>query len=198
MFPIQGFSVLQLKTGIMKTNEKCILKRFPLIFFFLIAVSNLYAQSYTVTVKNETYPDSKHLQFDIYVKANEKPIFYGLGQFKVLLSPALINGGTLTASIVPFLSDLTNPAQIPGTVRLQPGSVNIFMIIPQAISAIPKKQSDCSLISEQGEGTRVCRVLIANSNEYKKVPSGITFLYTSPNATNVFTMSSENLLVPGK
>jgi hypothetical protein len=159
---------------------------------FSFAFSGLRAQSCEYFIKNDTILDAKHIQFDIYVKAKGETFYYGLAQYKIEYNAALANGGTLTVNINQGVSDLSNNVQIPKSVLQPNGKGSNFRINP---SSIPKKQTSCSMISNKGLGTRICRVVIENTTNFAKVPANLHFVVDGPGATAVFYMSEKDLLV---
>ena len=87
------------------------------ILFFLTCLPG-FSQSCEITLRNDLLIDANNLIVDIYVRSTSGTFYYSSGQYKVTYNKAsILNGGTITGSIVPGYSELTNTAQIPTTVN---------------------------------------------------------------------------------
>src|SRR5665647_174360 len=111
----------KIKSGYMSIISTYFKRRIGLIAGMLITVATTcgYAQlTCEVTLRNDSLIDANHLIVDIYVRSTSGTFYYSSGQYKITYNKAsIINGGTITGSIVPGFSDLTNSAQIPITVN---------------------------------------------------------------------------------
>lgn len=167
-------------------------------FFFGIGLMSANAQDYEVSVKNDTLLDSHHLQFDIYVKSKSSSFHYGIGQYKIQIYDKTLKFNQITPSITPFVSDLVNQVQIPKKITMKQGKEVIVLVHPPTTASIPKKQSECSVITNKGEGVRICRVILTSEVDFNLDGKRIGLLFDEPYPTKVFPMTDKNLLYTGK
>ena len=131
-------------------------------FLFFLTTIGAYSQTCDVTLRNDSLIDANNLIVDIYIKATSVPFYYSSGQFKVTFNKAsLLNGGSISGSIVPGYSDLTNSSQIPTNVITTGSTYWRITAEPN-----PNTQAACSQISNSGNGTRICRVKLTNTSAF--------------------------------
>lgn len=163
-----------------------------LLLFLVLASSELYSQSCEVTLRNDSLEDAYNLVVDIYVKSTSGTFYYSSGQYKINFNKtAILNGGTITGSIVPGFSDLTNASQIPTTVN---ATASTYWRIPA--EANPTSQASCSQISSAGTGTRICRVRLTNTAQFGQSAMNNILVSTIPTATSVWYAASDGSAFP--
>ncbi len=163
------------------------LPSFPLamLVFAMLVPLKSKAQSCEVALRNDTLASNNHIFVDVYVKATSGPFHYSAGQYKVIFNPA-IKDTSLHVYLVPGYSDLTNPIQYPTVVWQPTPASSRFEIIG---GEFPMEQSFCSIISETGIGTRICRVDITRSTPFPAVQANLQVTTTPPTGTAVFYMT---------
>ena len=150
------------------------------VLLFLASL-NASSQTCEVTLRNDSLIDARNLIVDIYVKGTSGNFYYSWGQYKVTFNNSgITNGGTITGSIVPGYSDLTNSAQTPTTVYV----LSTYWRIPA--EAIPSSQAACSQISSSGLGTRICRVQLTNTVDFATASANMQIVTTPPNASAIY------------
>jgi hypothetical protein len=165
-----------------------------LIFYLVLsnfptnaANPNNLAEGYTATymITNEVIVSDRILEFDLYLKASDagKPFEISIIQAGILVNTDIINGGDITASLVPGLSELVSVQQ-PTTVLFvkKPGK----SIIKMAGKIGPGKGNG-TVIKTTGHGTRICRIRLTNTTPFAKAHADLTFCFTTdPYPTKVF------------
>jgi hypothetical protein len=174
-----------------KFNKGMAVPAMAVTLLFSLAFNAMMAQTSQFIIKKDTMTDKRHLQFDVYLKAVGPTFYYGMAQFKIHFNEALANGGTVTPSIVPQVTGLSNTVQMPKSVVSVEGGASAVRINP---SSVPRKQESCSTVSNTGDGTLVCRVVLENTVDFKNVPHNFEFVMNGGGATAVFYMNEENLL----
>jgi len=155
------------------------------IILFFLFTSVLRAQvpaSYLCSLRNDSLTSSTTYEFDIFM-LNTDPanVFeYDLFQAGILLNPAIVNGGTITASIVSGSSQLVT-AQQPGSITFT-ASQNCIKLGPGGITP----HGSATIISTTSPGTRIARIRLTNT---------LPFGQSSPNFTFNFTASPYNTVV---
>jgi len=157
-------------------------KRFGVFLGILLLFTSLpgYSQTSEVTLRNDSLIDANNLIVDIYVRATSGSFYYSWGQYKVSFNSAISNGGTISVSIVPGFSDLTNSIQLPASFIV--GSTSWRA----TAGTIPGGQAACSQISASGIGTRICRVRLTNTATFATNAADMLVVTTPPNATAVY------------
>ncbi|MHC1774646.1 MAG: hypothetical protein AB9834_04455 [Lentimicrobium sp.] len=141
----------------------------------LASVTSLSAQdpTYTASLENDMMTAPDIYEFDIYLaRTGTTPLELANFQAAILVDPDFVNGGAVTASIVPGSSEL-NAVQQPQSITFS-GAQSCIKIAPMAPprTLLPGTQTSVTngtIISS--EGTKVCRVRLNNS-----VPFGTTQL----------------------
>lgn len=138
------------------------------------------------TIANDLQTSDKKLEFDLYLLDIDPSVYFELSgvQSAILVNSAIINGGVLTASVVPGTSELVD-LQVPNAITYESGSPNGCIKIA---SRIPPGCGNGSIIGTTGLGTRVCRVRLTNTVPFTAgSTANLTFNFTiSPYPTKVF------------
>ena len=168
-------------------------KRFGIFLGILLLFTSLpgYSQTSEVTLRNDSLIDANNLIVDIYVRATSGNFYYSWGQYKVSFNSAISNGGTISVSIVPGFSDLTNSIQLPASFIVGTTSWRA------TAGTIPGSQAACSQISASGIGTRICRVRLTNTATFATNAADMQVVTTSPNATAVYYTDAGGFSVEG-
>src|SRR5205814_5369425 len=89
----------------------------------LYTVTQPPAPYFTCYITNEVQVSPTVYQFDVYLlRTGSTPFQYAAGQWGITVNSAVVNGGSLTPSIVSGTTQLSNPSQAPVTVSLPPSS----------------------------------------------------------------------------
>ena len=138
------------------------------------------------TIANDVQTSDRKLEFDLYLLNVQPADSFELAiiQAGILISSEIINGGTLTASIIPGSSELVS-AQQPTSITWVTGTPNGCI----KIAAKPGPQcGNGTIIDTTGLGTRICRVRVTNSVPFTASSrANLAFNFTiSPYPTKVF------------
>jgi hypothetical protein len=141
---------------------------------FMLLFSAVFAQlpEYTVELRNAVQTAPNELEFDIYISnTGIVPFEYSLGQYGILPNPAIKNGGSMTALLVPGTSDLPFSNQ-PGSIQYHnpTNCIRISAKPPAEFCFIPPHP-----------GLRVTRVRLTNSVPFlENSTPDLMFSFTSP------------------
>ncbi|HEY5470591.1 MAG TPA: gliding motility-associated C-terminal domain-containing protein [Bacteroidales bacterium] len=161
-------------------------KQIIALLLFLISIAS-YSQTCEVTLRNDSLIDANNLIVDIYVKSTSGIFYYSGGQFKILYNKASIaNGGTISGTIVPGFSDLTNATQYPTTVITT--ATTSFRVV---LEAFPTSQTACSQLSTTGFGTRIGRVKLTNTVAFGEFTADMQMTIIAPNATAIWYAAAD-------
>lgn len=145
------------------------------LFFLSLAVSGQYP-TYENRLINDTMPDPYTYEFDIYLlRTGSIPLELVSYTAGIYFDPVVVNGGTITASIVPGSSQLF-PAQQPTIVTIGNGSNGTFCLagLPYYIIRLagvsPPGAGNGTYIVTDFPGTRVCRIKLTNSLAFAPAP----------------------------
>lgn len=138
---------------------------------------------FTFTIANDVQTSDRTYEFDLYLLDTDAAQTFELStvQAGILVNPAIYNGGTITVSIVPASSQLV--------AAQQPTSV-IWTLAQNAIKLTPNSPPPVgqgTILSQTGQGTRVCRLRITNSVAFAtNTHANLAFNFTtSPYPTRV-------------
>ena len=147
------------------------------------------APEFNYTIVNDVQTSDKTLEFDLYLLDTQPsiPLELSIIQAGILVNNGITGGGTITVSILSGSSELL-AAQQPTVITWATGSPNA------CIKIAPKTGPGCgngTVISTTGQGTRICRVRIANSIPFASgSQANMAFNFpVSPYATRVFQYS---------
>jgi len=178
-----------------------------MVITFLLALFVVNAQkspndvfSFNYTIENDVAVGNNQLEFDLYIVDTDitEPFELATIQAGISVNPAIYNGGTITASILPGTSQL-NPSQVPTSVTFTQ-SQNTIKLAAKA----PPGIGNGTIISTTAPGTRICRLRLTNTVAFPACShADLTFIFTtSPYPTKVSiytgglntpcTMSSSN------
>lgn len=145
--------------------------KFSIVILFglcLLPVSGR-AQQYVLRMMNDGMPNPSTYEWDIYVQRTDGTVTgYATGQYVFQYNAAIVNGGTLSLSIVPGSSELANPVQIP-----QKGTVTSTELRVQAPP--PPGYTNGSWLAMSNPGTRICRVRLTNTVPFSSVSPNLTW-----------------------
>ena len=149
----------------------------------LFAVLSLSAQAqnptYLCELRNDAQTSDRTFEFDIYIqRTGTTPFELNFFQFGINVNSLMLNGGTISASMVSGTSNLTNTAQIPTPIKFSFNGTKNCIIMTATSGPGP---GSGSIISNLSPGTRFCRVLLTNT-----VPFGIC----QPNLTWSFLLAN--------
>ena len=141
---------------------------------------------YQYTIKNDVQTSDRTYEFDLRLKDPDATLPFELSiiQAGVLVNSAIINGGTITVTLVPNSSQL-----VPG---MRPTAAPIWVTgTPNGCLKItPKSGLGCgngTIITVGDTGTRHCRVIITNTQPFAQAQANLAFNFTiSPYPTKVF------------
>jgi gliding motility-associated-like protein len=160
-------------------------------FLFFLTTLGAYSQTCEVTLRNDSLIDANNLIVDIYLKATSVPFYYSSGQFKVKYNKtSILNGGSISGSIVPGYSELTNSSQIPTTIYT---TASTYWRI--TAEANPTTQAACSQISNLGNGTRICRVQLTNTASFGAYTANDSLVTTNPYSTAIWYAAGDGSAV---
>jgi len=203
----------------MKTIHKSIVLLL-LLFNWIQGINNVSAQgapedAIVYTIANDFQANSKQLEFDLLLwdSVTSEPYELGTVQAGIYLDPGIINGGTLTPSIVSGSSSLVSSQQ--PTAIMYSASQSTIKLASRA----PVACGSGTIISQDPcNRTRLCRISLTNTADFTPnshanltfsfttapYPTKISFrsqscqLYASPvSDSNVYSMASNITLNPG-
>jgi hypothetical protein len=167
---------------------KAIKKIFPVIMmiigFPLLSLAQIPA-SYDFYLQNDQQVSPTVFEFDIYVQNTDPVNVFELALFQVgvIVNPAIVNGGTITASIVAGSSEL-NPAQKP-TTGISFASNCIKLANPGIVS-----HGASTIIPISSLGKRIARVRLTNTIAFGQAAPNLSFNFTTkPYNTVVFAFN---------
>jgi len=144
----------------------------------------LATSDFNLTLQNDVQTADNVLEFDLYLLDTDASQTFEMAavQAGILVNPGIYNGGTITISIVPASSGLSNPAQAPTSV--------VWSQVQNTIKLTPRPAPGAgsgSVISTSGFGTRICRLRITNTVAFTaSSQANLTFNFTtSPYPTKV-------------
>ena len=113
------------------------------------------------TIVNDVQTSDRTLEFDLYLLDAQTvtPLELSMIQTGILVNSGIINGGTITPSIIPGTSELLTAEQ-PNSIEWKTGSP------AGCIKIAARPLPGCgygTIISTSGLGTRICRLRITNS-----------------------------------
>jgi len=107
---------------------------------------------------------------------------FDLFQAGILLNPAIINGGTITASIVPGSSQLVTQQQ-PTNVTFT-ASQNCIKLAPGGVAA----HGTASIIPTTAPGIRIARIRLTNTVAFGQVHPNLSFNFTTSPYNTILTV----------
>jgi hypothetical protein len=130
--------------------------------------------SYLVSLRNDVQPSPMTFQFDIYLQNTDLVNIFELDiyQLGILVNPAIVNGGTITPSIVAGSSQL-NLIQQPTT-----GITFASNCIKLANPGIPTHGSG-TIIPTTSPGLRIATIQLNNSVPFAQASPNLTFCFTT-------------------
>lgn len=158
------------------------MKKFILILMVLVtSVGTCWSQSVAYTIQNEAQVDSKTLQFDIYIQnTSAVDVQTHQAQGAILYNTAILNGGTLTATVV---SSEMVTAQIPAPNAASTATSGIVKLAPRT----PPGLGNGTFLSKTYPGTKLCRLQLVNTVDFKaNTTANLTFSLASPYITKFF------------
>jgi len=140
--------------------------------------------TFNIFLKNDVLT-GKVLEFDVYVQSTAvDPIqLAGVG-LAFQFNTSALNGGSVTASIVPNSSELTNTSQIPSSFICSTSGLQTVVILP---ARIPPGIGSGSLLSTVSPGTKLYRLRLTNTNSWVISGTDLIDLTTSDQYPISFT-----------
>lgn len=163
----------------MKAN----VKKVSLIILFIINVCIIaVGQTLTYTLQNEVQTANNILIFDLYLLNTNasNPIEIAGIQAGITLNSAIVNGGTITASLVSGYSDLVSAEQ-PTAITYTSSTYCIKIAARSGPGA-----GYGTIMSTTAPGTRYCRVMLTNTVAFASAAPNLTFSFNvNPYATKI-------------
>ena len=128
------------------------------------------------TIENDVQVSDRILEFDLYLKDPDvaQPFELSIVQAGILVNAAIINGGTITPTIVAGSSGML-AAQVPTAISFNTSG-------NKCVNIAAKANPGCgngTIISQVGLGTRYCTVRITNSVAFAQAQANLTFNFVA-------------------
>lgn len=145
------------------------------LIFFIFLNERVSSQSYTYTISNDIQTSDRTMEFDLYLLNTnpDVPVEISVAQAGILLNPAIVNGGIVTASFVAGASQMVS-SQVPTAITYSSSSSCI-----KIAAKAPPGCGSGTVISSTGLGTRLCRVKLTNTVAFAVVKANLTFNFTA-------------------
>jgi hypothetical protein len=147
------------------------------------------AQEFNFIIMNDVQTSDRTLEFDLYLLDTKPSVIFELAiiQAGILVNSNIINGGTITPSLVSGASELVAEQQ-PTNILFTTGATN------GCLKMTPRTQPSCgsgTTISTTSPGTKVCRIRLTNSVAFTAgSQANLTFNFTtSPYPTKLYQFS---------
>jgi len=141
------------------------------------------ASDFTFTIANDLQVSDKVLEFDLYLLDTDASQTFELAsvQAGILFNAAIVNGGTISMSIVAGSSQLTGSQQPTSVLYTSPNVIKLG-------GKSPPGAGSGTIISQVAPGTKVCRLRMTNTAAF---PAGLqasaAFTFpTTPYPTKVY------------
>ncbi len=147
----------------------------------LQSVSLAQLPAYMCDIRNPAFVSDNVYEFDLYLtRSGTVPLELANYQAAIQVNPLLINGGTVTASIVGSSSGLVS-AQQPASISFVPAT-NCIRLAPKAPPRELFPGSGTSVTSgtviADGSGTKICRIRLTNSGLFAHYPLSPVWSFT--------------------
>ncbi|MBK7213136.1 MAG: hypothetical protein IPH88_07550 [Bacteroidales bacterium] len=132
--------------------------------------------AFRYTIANDLQTSDRSFEFDLLLLDTDASSAFELGtvQAGIMVNPAILNGGTMTASIVPGSSSL-DLSQQPSSVLFSQ-SQNCLKLAPKS----PPGIGNGSILStDQNNPSRLCRIKLLNSLPFAQYQPNLSFNFTS-------------------
>ena len=152
------------------------MKKFVLLFLVLVGVISSYAQTptYEYRLMNDKQVSSTVYEFDVYLKrTGSTTLEVANTQLGLNYNSAVVNGGTLTFSIVSGMSEFLS-SQIPTSFTVD-ATNNILRVGPRTNPGA----GNGTIISNTGNGTRLGRFRVTNSVSFNTVSMDLSWNFIS-------------------
>ncbi|MFA6924627.1 MAG: YDG domain-containing protein [Bacteroidales bacterium] len=158
-------------------KQKIFKKLLHVLMLTVFAISLSKAQvpaSYEFSLRNDAQVSPTVFEFDIYLLNKDLVNVFELDLYQagILVNPAIVNGGTITASIVAGSSQLVASQQ--PTTCVQFASNCIKLVNPGLVS-----HGFGTIISTASPGVRVARIRLTNTVSFGQFSPNLTFNFTS-------------------
>ena len=145
------------------------------------AVSFAQNPTYACDIRNHSLVSANVYEFDLYITQTGSTLFELANyQAGIQVNPLLINGGTVTASIVSGSSDLL-ASQQPASISFV-DATNCIRLAPQAppreLFPLTSTSATTGTIIPDGVGARVCRIQLTNSGTFGNFPLSPVWSFT--------------------
>ena len=143
--------------------------------FFIIS-SDLVAQvpsGYQCTIRNDSLLDARIYEFDIYLQNTDAVNIFELATFQagILVNSSIVNGGTITPTIVSGSSELVL-AQRPISISF---ASNCIRLAPRGGPGL----GGGTIIPRTSPGIRVARIRLTNTVDFGQARPDFAFNYTA-------------------
>lgn len=166
------------------TNQIIKILILTLSFLALLFAENIFSQTpaYTLTLTNDLQVDNTKYEFDIYILRTGSNTFEyaNNSQFFININPAIINGGTLTFTIMSGTCELNVTQQVLSSKVSFDAANNRLRIAAHS----PSGAGTGTIISNSGLGTRLGRFRVTNTVTFAASQANLTW-YNGP--TGFFT-----------
>ncbi len=162
-----------------------LLMTFAMSLIFFSASRAQVPSSYQCSIRNDSLTSSTVYEFDIYLQNTDlSHVFeFDLFQAGILVNPSIVNGGTITATIVSGSSQLV-ASQQPASLTFS-AAQNCIKIGPGGV--VP--HGSATIISTTAPGTRIARIRLTNTVAFGQFAPNFSFNFTaSPYNTAVFAL----------
>lgn len=153
------------------------------VFLLVAACIGIQAQqtmpTCTYTLRNQVQVSDKVLEFDVYLLNTNPSVKFEVSgvQLCITMNPAILNGGTITPSVVSGSSEMV-PSQIP--TALQFDNTNSQGIPMLKVAVTSSTFGSATTISGTAPGTRVCRFRLTNSVAFASGKANLQHRFVLP------------------
>jgi hypothetical protein len=135
--------------------------------------------SYQCDIRNETFVSANVYEFDIYLsRTGSTPFELACFQTGLIINASFMNGGTVSAEIVPGSSGLTLD-QVPQSIVFTGGTTNCLKLAPRKPPRNYVTGITSGTLIRTGTGTRVCRVRLTNSTSFSTSPANYSWNFAA-------------------
>jgi len=159
------------------------------VFILMIYISSVsraqVPASYEFSLRNDVQVSQTVYQFDIYLLNKDLVNVFELDLYQagILVNPAIVNGGAITASIVPGSSQLVALQQPTTGITFESNCIKLAN--PSVVS-----HGSGTIISTTSPGVRIATIRLTNTEPFGRFSPNLTFNFTaSPYNTAVYAFN---------
>jgi len=152
---------------------------FGIGFVFIQSATLAQNPTYACDIRSPAFVSDHIYEFDLYItRTGSTSLELANYQASIQVNPLLINGGTITPSIVSGSSGLLS-AQQPTSISFLAAS-NCIRLAPKAPprTLYTSTSSTNGTIVSEGSGTRVCRIRLTNTSSFGSFPLSAVWSFT--------------------